>query len=108
VVREATPIDIGAVPELAHLVDMVTRTRRPQAIQRDGETLALLVPAGRRSRRRVRTTLVDTSSLPPLRYHSLKELLQDREPPPPRPFTSEEMKAAIARERAEAWRAKNS
>ena len=104
--REAARIDISTVPELAQLVQEVTRTRRPQALQQDGQTVALLVPAGRTVRGTLRRQLVDTSALPPVPYRSVADLVRHQPVPPARSFTDAELKEAIAEARAEAWRAK--
>jgi predicted nucleic acid-binding protein len=73
--------DISAIPELARLVDHVTHTRRPQALQHEGRTVALLVPAAPPLRRRMPTTLVDTSALPPVPYRTVDELVASRPGP---------------------------
>ena len=106
--REAARIDISMHPELARLVEEVKRTRQPQALQEDGETVALLVPAGRpRGGTQPRRQLVDTSALPPVRYRSVAELVRHRPVAPARSFTDEELKEAIDEARVEAWRAKH-
>lgn len=106
--REATRIDLSTHPDLARLVQEVKRTRQPQAIQEDGETVALLVPAGRSKRvTQPRRQLVDTSALPPVPYRSVAELVRHQPVPPARSFTDAELKEAIDEARAEAWRAKH-
>ena len=106
--REAARIDISTMPDLARLVQEVKRTRQPQALQEDGETVALLVPAGRPRRgTRPRRQLVDTSMLPPVPYRSVAELVRHQPVAPARSFTDEELEEAIDEARAEAWRAKH-
>jgi hypothetical protein len=107
VVRDVVRIDVSAMPELASLAEDVERTRTPRVIERNGEPLALLVPTRRRGRRGVRRTLVDTSALPPIPYRTLDDLIADREAPPTRTFSWDEIKETIDRERAQAWRSKN-
>ncbi len=107
-VREAVRIDIATAPPLAFLADEVERTRTPRLLERNGEPIALIVPAGGTRRRSPSTTLVDTSHLPPIPYRTLDDLIADREPPPPRAFTKEEIRDALDHDRADAWRAKNS
>ena len=104
--RDAIPLDLADVPELRRQVDDVTHTGRARALQENGETVAVLIPARRAQRRSTGRALVDTSGLPPSRYQSLDELIADREPPPPRAFTWEEIEDTLDRERATAWRAK--
>lgn len=107
--REAASIDLSTQPDLARLVAEVKRTRRPQALQEDGETVALLVPAGRpRRATKPRHQLVDTSALPPVHYRSVAELVRHQPVAPARSFTDDELKEAIDEARAEAWRAKHS
>src|SRR3712207_5672181 len=105
--RETPAIDLSTGPDLVRLVQEVKRTRQPQAIQEDGETVALLVPAGRSQRgTQPRRQLVDTSALPPVRYRSVAELVRHQPVPPARSFADAELKEAIDEARAEAWRAK--
>ena len=57
---ELSPIDISTIPELAHLVDEVQRTRRSRVIRRADEAVAVLSPVApapkkRRTRGRVLT-----------------------------------------------------
>jgi hypothetical protein len=100
-------IDVSTMPDLARVVQELRRTRRPQAIQENGETVALLVPAGRRARAtRPRHRLIDTSALPPVPYRSVAELVRHQPVPLARTFTDQELKEAITEARAEAWRAK--
>ena len=106
-VREIARIDVSTMPDLAELAEEVERTRMPRLIERNGEPLALLVPADRRLRRGNLRSLVDTSTLPPIPYKTLDDLIADREPPPPRAFSWDEIEETIDRERAEAWRSKN-
>ena len=51
-VREATPIDITSMPDLARLADEVARTQTPRILQRGGREVAVLMPPrpGRRRR----------------------------------------------------------
>ncbi len=42
--RPTTPIDINTMPDLAHLVDEVTATKTPRALQRDNKIVAVLTP----------------------------------------------------------------
>ena len=49
--REATRIDISAMPELARLADEVARTGMPQVLERDNKPVALLVPVSHSARR---------------------------------------------------------
>jgi hypothetical protein len=105
--HEATT-DISAIPELARLVDQVTQTRRPQALQHAGRTVALLVPATQPSRRRTTTTLVDTSALPPVPYRTVDELMASRPGPVPRAFTDDEIGDALEEDRVARWRRKSS
>jgi len=44
---EMQPIDITNMPELARLTDEVRATNRPVALQRNHETVAVLMPAKR-------------------------------------------------------------
>lgn len=107
--RDAARIDLSTQPDLVRLVAELRRTRQPQAIQEDGETVALLVPAGRPRRgTRPRHQLVDTSALPPVRYRSVDEMLASRPPWSGRAFTDDEIKAALEEDRADAWRRKSS
>ena len=58
--NESQPIDITTIPELAHLVDEVQRTRRSRVIRRADEVVAVLSPVApapkkRRTRGRVLT-----------------------------------------------------
>lgn len=107
--REAAAIDISAYPDLVRLIHEVKRTRRTQAIQENGKTVALLVPAGGPRRgTRPRRQLVDTSALPPVPYRTVDEMIADRPLPTPRTFTDEEIKAALEEERVTAWRRKSS
>ena len=105
-VHEAPPIDVGAIPQLAALVQEVARTRRPRSIQQHGKIVARLVPAAQTVRQRQRRLLVDTSALPPIPYRSVAELVRDRPASPTPSFSDEELKEAIAEARAEAWRTK--
>lgn len=100
--REAAPIDLSTRPDLAQLIEEVKRTRQPQLIQEDGETVALIVPAGRRGTQPSRQ-LVDTSALPPVPYRTVDEMLADRPPWTGRAFTDEEIKSALEEERVDAW-----
>jgi hypothetical protein len=43
-VAEATPIDITNSPELARLAEEVRTARQPRALQKDGVTLAVVIP----------------------------------------------------------------
>jgi hypothetical protein len=107
--REAASVDLSTQPDLARLIAEVKRTRRPQALQEDGETVALLVPAGRPRRgTQPRRQLVDTSSLPPVAYRTVDEMMASRPPWQGRAFTNEEIEAALEEERVDAWRRKSS
>jgi antitoxin (DNA-binding transcriptional repressor) of toxin-antitoxin stability system len=107
--REATPIDLSTHPDLTQLIEEVKRTRQPQPIQEDGETVALIVPAGR-SRRGTRRhrQLVDTSTLPPVPYRTVDEMLADRPLWTDRAFTDDEIKVALEEARVDAWHRKSS
>jgi antitoxin (DNA-binding transcriptional repressor) of toxin-antitoxin stability system len=106
--RDAARIDLSTRPDLVELVQELKRTRRPQLIQEEGETVALLVPATQPRRSRTpRRRLVDTSALSPVRYRSIAELVRHQPVPPARSFTDAELKEAIDEARAEAWRAKH-
>jgi hypothetical protein len=105
-VREATRLDISAMPDLVRLAETVADTGRPYVLERDGEVVAKLVPTRGRGRRVRSTRRIDTSKLPPIPYRSLDELIADRDPPPSRAFTQEEIEEALERDRAEAWRSK--
>lgn len=107
-VREAVRVDINTLPEIARLVEEVERSRTPRRLERNGQTIALLVPAGSGRRRERADILIDTSDLPPIPYRSLEDLIADRDPPPERTFTPEEIADALDCDRAEAWRSKNS
>lgn len=107
-VREAVGVDLDTLPEIARLVEEVERSRTPRRLERNGRAVAMLVPAGGRRRNGRPASLVDTSDLPPIPYHSLEDLIADREPPPDRGFTEEEITTAVDRDRAEAWRSKYS
>lgn len=55
-VAEATPIDITNSPELARLAEEVRASRQPRSLQRNGETIAVVMPvASKRTRRRAKT-----------------------------------------------------
>lgn len=56
-VREAAPIDISTMPDLARLADEVARTRRPRVLHRDNKAVAVLMPTQRTPRRRKGKTL---------------------------------------------------
>ena len=43
--REAEPVEIGAIPELARLAREVARTGQPRLLRENGEDLAVLTPA---------------------------------------------------------------
>lgn len=105
--QEVVPIDIDTIPEMAGLIDEVTRTRRPRAIQREGVIVAVIVPTVRNARQRSTTRLVDTSHLPPIPYRTIEEMMQDRDPRPSHAFTEEEIKDVVDHERTARWRAKN-
>jgi len=45
---EDSRIDITNTPELARLAEEVRASRRPLYLQKDGETLAVVMPVGRR------------------------------------------------------------
>lgn len=106
VAQPTKPIDIEDVPALAHLVDEVARSQRPRAIQRGGETIAMLVPAAPKRRRTGLHGPEKLITLPPPRYANIEEMVADHPPKPVRAFTDAELKAAIAEARDEAWRAK--
>ena len=107
--REAARIDISTMPDLARLAEEVARTRTARVLQRGDEAVALLVPAGGTGRRRTPVQLVDTSTLPPVPYRTIDELLASRPAgPPPRAFTDEEITAALEEDRADRWRRKSS
>jgi hypothetical protein len=107
--RKAAPIDLRSRPDLAQLVEEVKRTRQPQPIQENGETVALLVPAGRRRRAPHRQPLlVDTSDLPPVPYRTVDAMLASRPPYTGRAFTDDEIKAALEQDRVDTWRRKTS
>ena len=101
--REAAAIDLRSRPDLAQLVEEIKRTRRPRLIQEDGETVALLVPAGRPRRARQRH-LVDTSALPPVPYRTVDEMLADRPPWTGRTFTDDEINTALEDDRIDVAR----
>lgn len=61
-----------------------------------------------KARRRKRVRLVDTSSLPPVPYRTVAEMVASRPPGPPRAFTDAEIKAALEEDRADRWRRKSS
>jgi hypothetical protein len=50
--REAPPIDISTMPELARLADEVARTGTPRVLKRGDEDIAILSPA--RPKRRLK------------------------------------------------------
>ncbi len=104
---EPIPVDVSAIPELARLADEVNRSRTPRVLRRDGTDLALIVPAGSRTRRRAKFTLIDTSDLPPVPHRTVDEVagFAGRLP---RPLSWDEIRAVVDAERAEAWRAKYS
>jgi hypothetical protein len=52
-----TAIDVGALPELAQLAEEVRRTRRPRVLRRDGQDIAMIVPAAPSASRSVRKPL---------------------------------------------------
>ncbi|MBI2761960.1 MAG: hypothetical protein HYX51_11115 [Chloroflexi bacterium] len=84
----------------------MTRSRRPRIIERDGETVALLVPAGRAAAHGARAVPEDTSVRPPVRYRSFDEFLQDRETSP-QVFSWEQIEETVDQDRAQMWRSKN-
>jgi hypothetical protein len=49
-VREAAPIDVGNLPELARLAEEVARSGRPRRLRRGDTDLAILSPARTRER----------------------------------------------------------
>jgi hypothetical protein len=48
--RELAPIDISLFPELAQLIEEVESTHQPRRIRRDGQDVAIVVPATSRLR----------------------------------------------------------
>jgi hypothetical protein len=103
-VRDVAPIDVESIPGLAELVEGVRRTRRPQPIQRDGEIVALVIPAGHKSAERGRLPDQQIPALPPSPYRSLAEMARHQPVAVARTLTDEELKQAISEARAEAWR----
>ena len=103
---EQRRIDISEQPALAVLAHAVAETRQPCRIEDNGRLLALLVPAGGGGRTDRRQPLVDTSALPPPPYRSLAEFMAGRTAPAAGPFTRDELRDAVAEERAAAWQAK--
>lgn len=60
--REFSPIDISTMPDLARLAEEVRATNRARALQRNHETVAVIVPVDRataRPRRAKQTTEAD-------------------------------------------------
>jgi hypothetical protein len=108
VVREAVRLDISHMPELVQLAEEVARTGVPRALERDGRTVATLLPSGRQRSRSRTTQLVDTSHLPRTPYRTVDELIAGRPKWEGRAFTDAEIKTALEEERVEAWRRKSS
>ena len=103
--REAIRVDITDMPDLSRLARHVQESRLPRLLQQDGEPVALLVPAG--GRRREPVQFIDTSALPPVPHRTVAELAGFAGSLP-RPLSWDEVKAIVAEERAERWRAKSS
>ncbi|GEM_PF-2597108 len=59
--KEAENIDISNIPELLRLAEEVKDTKEPKVLRRDGEELAVLVPAKHRSRRTKTKSDLDAS-----------------------------------------------
>ncbi len=55
-VRELSPIDISAMPELIQLAEEVRSTRLPRRLRRGDEDIAVMVPAAPRPKRRMSKT----------------------------------------------------
>ena len=104
--QEAERVDIRTVPGLSLLVEEVMRSRRPRLIQRDGETVALLVPAGRVETDQSRFLPDETNVRSSVRYRSFDEFLQDRETSP-QVFSWREIEETVDQDRVQAWRSKN-
>ncbi len=61
--REAAPIDISTMPDLAQLADEVARTRQPRVLRRGETDIAVLSPARPRPRpRRKRISEADIAA----------------------------------------------
>jgi hypothetical protein len=104
--RDAIPIDVSTMPDLARLVKEVARDGRPRVLREANADVAVISPVRGRAPRRRPMRLVDTSALPPVPYRTFADLVRHRPAPPARSFTDEELKEAIDEARAEAWRAK--
>ncbi|MGH2352240.1 MAG: hypothetical protein ACRDI2_10515 [Chloroflexota bacterium] len=57
--REAAPIDLRTAPELAHAAEEVRASRRPRLLQKDGETIAVVMPVGSKRRAKRAPTQAD-------------------------------------------------
>lgn len=97
----AAPIDASLIPDVARLVEEVTRAGCPRAIQQEGQTVALLILVRPGRAPRALLSLVDTTHLPPVPHRGLAGLIRHRQPPGGRRFTDEEIESAVAEERAE-------
>jgi hypothetical protein len=54
VAKELEPIDISGLPELIRIAEEVCETGAPRLLTRDGDSLAVLVPASTRPSRRAK------------------------------------------------------
>src|SRR5262245_37964261 len=107
--REAVPVDISTMPEVARLVREMARDGRPRRLREAGTDLAILSPARiAQQRRGARVRFVGTGDLPPVPYRAVDELLASRPAYTGRTITDEEIKAGLEEERVEAWRRKSS
>lgn len=53
-VRERIPVDVSEMPDVARLAEEVRVSRTPRVLRRDGEDMAVLIPAPRSTRRRTK------------------------------------------------------
>lgn len=107
--REATSIDISALPEVARLVEQARRTNTVLALYWGDEEVATLSPArSPRPHHRVMTQIVDTSNLPSVPYRTVDEMMAARPAHAGRAFSDDEIAAALEEERVHAWRRKSS
>src|SRR5688572_6134676 len=102
-------VDISDMPDVVRLADEVARTRRPCVLTRGGDRVALVIPLGAATQREERrhTHLVDATSLPPVPFRTIDELLAARPAEPMRYFSDKEIEAALEQDRVERWRAKS-
>lgn len=57
------PFDLNSSPELLRLAEEVRASRKPRALQRDGEVLAILLPASGQGSRRLKRRELSSADL---------------------------------------------